>query len=124
MDCTIFKGLIFAQKVIYFSCLASLQGSSLNQNINGMCLHHVSCRVDRSKVKSYIELPLWLWKLKEAIFLFWLRRDQLTTLEALLHICIYMYSHINSTETTHTSFMCVGLKRLDLLLHTKNITNI
>lgn len=34
-------------------------------------------------------------------------RNRMTTLEALLHICIYTCTHIHSTEATHTSFMCV-----------------
>lgn len=49
--------------------------------------------VGRLKVGSWVAVPLWHQKLKEAIFSSWELRDGMKTLEALLHICIYIYTY-------------------------------
>lgn len=65
------------------------------------------------------------WKLKQAIFSSWELRDQMKTLEALLHICIYIYTNIYSTVLRRgIPHSCLLAEKLEALFHTNTTTHI
>lgn len=48
----------------------------------------------------------------------------MNTLEALLHICIYIYTHVYSTEMTHTSFLCACWKTGSAVTYKQHHTHV